>query len=125
MTGGARQRGIERRRGRMPETRGDIAVRPQQIGRAGFGIVARAGQPCGIGKAVIAADADHADAFGHIDRGAIAERQQREPRSRLDESFGQKHRLAVAPAIGASGIEAPGRGPPRHASPSAVDSGES
>ena len=67
----ARQRGVERRSCRMPETRGDIAVGPQQIGRAGLGIVARADQPRGIGKAIIAADPDHADAIGRIDRGAI------------------------------------------------------
>ena len=44
MTGRARQRRIERRPRRMPEARGDIAVGPQQIGGAGFGIVARGGQ---------------------------------------------------------------------------------
>ena len=110
----------------MPEARRDIAVGPQQIGGAGLGIVTRAGQARAIGQTIVAADADHADAIGRIDRRAIAELQQREPRSRLDEGFGQEcQRRRKRAASGASGIEAPGRGPPRQSSQSAVDSGES
>ena len=76
--GGARQRRVERRPRRVPEARGDIAVRPQQIGGAGLGVVARCRKPLGVDKAVLAADADGANALGRIDRRAIAKRQQRE-----------------------------------------------
>ena len=49
---------------RLPEARRDITVGTQQIGGAGLGIVARADQAGGVGKSVIAADTDHADASG-------------------------------------------------------------
>ena len=71
--GRARNRRIQRRSRRVTEARRDIAVGPQQIGRSGFGIVARAGKSLGIDKAVIAADADHADAFRRLGGDPVAE----------------------------------------------------
>ena len=109
----------------MPEARGDIAVRPKQIGCAGLGIVARADQSSGIRQAVLATDSDDADAFGRIDRRAIGKRQQREPRSWPMKASVKNAGSPASPEIGASGIDAPGRGPPRQTSLSGVESGES
>src|SRR5580700_5173521 len=86
---GPRQRGVERCWRRVTKTCGDIAVGAQQIGRAGFGIVTCRRKPRGIGKAALAADTDHADAVGRIDRGAIAKLKQGEPGSATDEGVGQ------------------------------------
>src|SRR6266478_7342460 len=86
--GSTRQCRIERRTRRMPEARRDIAVGPQQIGCTGLGIVPRTGKAGGIDKAIVA-DADHAQALRRIRGRTIAEFQQREPRSPLDEGFGQ------------------------------------
>jgi hypothetical protein len=44
-TTGARYGGIDRGTGRMTEARGDIAVRPQQIGRSRFRIIALPSEP--------------------------------------------------------------------------------
>ncbi len=65
----------------MPETCGDIAVGAQQIGRAGFGVVALGRQACGIDKTIAAANAERAYALGYLRRRTIAKLQQREPRS--------------------------------------------
>ena len=63
---------------------------------------------------------------GSVDRGAIAELQQREAAFRaLMKASVRNIGSPSAVASGASGIEAPGRGPPRQASPSAVESGVS
>ncbi len=100
---------------RLAEARRDITIRPQQIGGAGLGIVALARQgPAASTKPALAADPDRADAFGHIDRGAIGKLQQREARSLPDEDLGQDRSDAPPCSVsGASSIEAPGRGPPR------------
>src|SRR5215468_5965669 len=73
---GARQRRIDACARRLTEARGHIAVGPQKIRRACVGIVALAGQARRVNQAVFAADADVTDAFGCIDRLAIAKRQQ-------------------------------------------------
>ena len=77
------------------ETRRDIAIGPQQIGGAGLGVITLGGKPLRVRKAVLAADADRADAFRRIGRCAIAKLQQGEPRSLPDEGFGQERGTAV------------------------------
>src|SRR5258708_16521218 len=96
VTCSTRQCGVEPGARRVPETRGDVAVRPQQIGGAGFGIVARGSQPCGIDKTILAADTDHPDTVRRVNRNAIGKLEQCKPRSRSDEGFGQKRKVPGA-----------------------------
>src|SRR5258708_11718026 len=76
-TRGTRQRRIQRRPCRVTEARGDIAVGPQQIGRAGLAIVARARQSRRINQDVTPTDTDRAYALRRVHGRAIAKRQQR------------------------------------------------
>ena len=109
---------------RVPEPRGDIAVRPQQIAGAGRGIVALPEQSRRVAKTVIA-DPDEADAVGDTGRRAIGKLQQREFFPALTKASVRNVGLPSRPVSGASGIDAPGRGPPRQVSLSAVESGVS
>src|SRR5260221_9917018 len=94
VAGRTRQRGIERRPGRMPETGGDVTVGPQQIGGPGCGVVAYAGKTFGIDKPIIAADADHTHVIGRVNGSAVAELQQRETHAAADEGVRQVDRFA-------------------------------
>src|SRR5581483_3870800 len=85
--GGAGQRRLERRTGRVSKARGDITIGAQQIAGSGLGIIAGACQPFAVDQSVLAADPDRGHAVGRINRGAIAKRQQGELRSLFDEGL--------------------------------------
>ena len=82
----------------MTEARRDIAVRAQQIGSPGLCIVACPRDALRVGKAALAADANHAQIIGRVDGRAVTEPQQREALSRRDESVGQERGCVSAPA---------------------------
>src|SRR5690349_24556400 len=74
---GQRQCSRDRDQCRMTNASRDIAIRPQQIGRACYGVVALLRQSLRIDEAA-AADANEPDIIGQLGRAAIGKRQQRE-----------------------------------------------
>src|SRR5689334_14431506 len=78
----------------MAEARGNVTIGPEQIGRTRLGVVTLCNEARGVGQSALTADADILHAIGHIDRCAIAERQQRKVRSTLAERIRQVSSLA-------------------------------
>ena len=108
----------------MTETRGDIAVGPQQVGGSRFGVVTRARKTFAIGKAAIAADPDRSNLAGRFESGALPNAISANRFFCSKKASLRNIRSPSRLAIGASSIEAPGGGPPRQVSASAVDNGD-
>src|ERR1700743_2675638 len=83
-----RQRRIDRVACRTAEARGDIAIRPKQIGRSGFRRVTRRRKAGGVGV-FLRTDPDHADLARWIDRRAVCEFDQRKATTAVPERIGE------------------------------------
>src|SRR4051812_19204257 len=84
-TGGTRQRRVYCRPRRLAETRGDITIRPEQIGGASLRVVTPGGETLRVVEAVLDANTDRSDAVRGVGSHAIAKLQQGEPRVLRDE----------------------------------------